>query len=33
MYTWANLEEAANDVSGLPISDVFDRFIAWTRHQ
>ena len=32
-YMWANLEEAASDVSALPISEAFDRFISWTRHQ
>jgi hypothetical protein len=32
MYMWANLEEAVNDLTALPASEAFHRFIAWTRH-
>lgn len=31
VYMWANLEEAAGHLPDLPISEAFDRFLAWTR--
>lgn len=31
MYAWANLEEAAGDLPGMPVGEAFDRFLAWTR--
>jgi hypothetical protein len=31
MYAWANLEQAAGDLPGMPVGEMFDRFLAWTR--
>jgi hypothetical protein len=31
MYAWGNLEEAAGDMPGMPVGEMFERFLAWTR--
>ena len=31
MYAWATLEDAAQDLPGVPVAEAFDRFLAWTR--
>ena len=31
MYGWTNLEEAAQDMPTILPSELFDRFLAWTR--
>jgi hypothetical protein len=31
IYMWSNLEEAAMDMPRGPVSELFERFIRWTR--
>jgi len=31
IYMWLNLEEAAQDIPRGPVSELFERFIRWTR--
>jgi len=31
IYMWVNLEEAALDMPHGPVSELFERFIRWTR--
>jgi hypothetical protein len=31
IYMWVNLEEAAGDLRNIPGSELFERFIRWTR--
>ena len=31
IYMWLNLEEAALDMPRGPVSELFERFIHWTR--
>ncbi len=33
IFMWLNLEEAAGDMSDLPASELFERFIHWTRQR
>jgi hypothetical protein len=31
VYMWVNLEEAVLELPSTPASELFERFIAWTR--
>jgi hypothetical protein len=31
VHMWERLEEAAGDLRTLPLSELFERFVSWTR--
>lgn len=31
IHMWTNLEDAAGDLQDMPVTEAFERFIAWTR--